>query len=462
MNNKEIIDNIPIELLPAMRKFLLETLSTGQLKANAYNNIKETIKYIEQKMNENNIDLNTYVSNSDIQKAQKYMGGYSGVKFDNNFEKEYDDGDIWAKLCGIAIGLYLLYCLIVWIGSVLTNLWNQGIIQIILIALGVGGTSYGIYKLWENGFFDKIKRYFDNKTVKNNTSKRNAKVKTYSKSNYKNTKSNKKSTVKILATATVLALLGTGYKILDKNVYNGKKVSLFKYGRVTEKQNHPYYDFNDLLILGKKCDASGILNKDDSVFFEEDSKYFIKPSYYRLNKDALKKMCKDSMDSARMYMSNREFNGEEKYYHFDRELYFYQYGFSTEMLNLFTEYRNALIYYASKNNYEEFKNVYNLFLVDCSKFVMNDYVYQVGSPLVQGSYRFSDLSNIDRYVILSLCNAILDISNTEGMNYCVRYIENDQTFYVSADDLKRNVLSKMHNIDDIESYVLTKHCYFYD
>ena len=462
VKDKNLVNNIPIDLLAATRMTLINIIKTGDLPSMVIDELKEIISYIEQKMNENNIDLNTYVSNSDMQKAQKYMGGYSGIKFDNNFEKEYDEGDIWVKLCGIAIGLYLLYCLIVWIGSVLTNLWNQGIIQIILAIIGVGGAGVGIYRLWEFGFFDKIKSFFENQKNTDIT-KRNNKIDTYSKKNLKTIKNNssksdnKTPVVKFLATATVIALLGAGYNVIDKNAFNGKKISLFKFGRYDETQIQPSYEFNDLLIVGKSSSSDAIIDEID-ISFENDSKYLIKPKYCCIDYDELRNLYNDELSSLNEYNDSKIYEGEQKYYHFDRTLSFWENGFVEQVINLFTDYRNALIYYASKGDYDKFSEIYSNFVCDCYFFIKKDNVLQLGNPFIQGSWKFSDLHVTDQKIILIMCDELLNIN----LDYGCIYVRDNSYDSVKVRELKDFIHNKINNCNEAENYVLRKHGHLYE
>ena len=169
-DDKRIIDSMSNEELLAYRKvFIMMLNSNEKIPVFIIDEIKDIIKYIETKLNSNHVSLNTPVSQSDIEKARKYMGGFSGINNSqsnyNKRSKDIDGFDVATWLVGAGIVLSLISSFFNWVGQVLTDLWSKGIIQMILGAIGLGGLGYGVYILNENGSFDEIKKYFEKKKI---------------------------------------------------------------------------------------------------------------------------------------------------------------------------------------------------------------------------------------------------------------------------------------------------------
>ena len=103
------IENIPSELLPAVRATILEIIESGMVSNEAKQMLRNTLSSIERKMRKNGISLSTTVSERDMEKAQRYMGGFPGVGNSlNNYHqhnKDIDGGDVATWLVGAGIVL---------------------------------------------------------------------------------------------------------------------------------------------------------------------------------------------------------------------------------------------------------------------------------------------------------------------------------------------------------------------
>ena len=141
--DKNNIDDIPKEMLPAIRMMLLDTIQSNVLSSDVVYELREIISYIESKLKNNNISLNTYVSQSDMEKAQRYMRGFSGINNNNNYYENDSDGfGVVGGFVGVMIVIALIGSFFRWLGEILTDLWSKGIIQIVLGGLGVGGLIF--------------------------------------------------------------------------------------------------------------------------------------------------------------------------------------------------------------------------------------------------------------------------------------------------------------------------------
>ena len=295
INNKNAIDDIPKEVLPAIRMMLLDTINSGLLTYEAISEVKEIVSYIESKLKDNNISLSTSVSQADIERAQKYMGGFSGISNSNinynNYKKGLEGSDIAVGFVVIMILLSMIGSFFSWLGGVISNLWTSGIIPGILGALGLGGVGVGIYKLYENGFFDKIKNYFEEKKIEKSKKKKYKqnidKVKEREKIDSKESEEEKGNLLgtigqfvkDVFVSYTVCTILATvGYHIIDKNEFNGQKLSFIKVGNLEDEQYRPQQEFNTNLKVLKNSYSSKYIMQD----IPEDRKWN-EPDHYSLD-----------------------------------------------------------------------------------------------------------------------------------------------------------------------------------
>ena len=453
MNNKEQIDNMPREVLLATRKLFLGIIESGRLEENVNDELRELVLYIETKLKRNNISLNTYVSQSDMEKAQRYMSGFSGINDNNNnnyYENDSDGFEFVGGFVGVMIVITLIGSFFRWLGEILTDLWSKGIIQIVLGGLGVGGLIFLGYKLYENGTFEKIKKYFEDKekqklkekAKKINLSKTKEKTNTSSSKN-NNTKSDttKSSIKRLVATATAITVLGTGYHILDTNTFNGKKISLMKGGRLEDKQYQSNYKFNKLLLLGKN------INYDDIMYdINDDRTSFFTGDYYRLDYDKLQEICSININDVNRYMKNESYSFEPSFYFFDRMFFTFFDGFDTLTIKMFNDYRNGIVYCASHNKQEELENTIIDFIKTCDLFIMKENTYQLGNPVVQASYKFRDLSPLAQMVVLNICDAILRLNITYIDDNFTYFNKNSSKWeYININTLKRSINDKLDN-----------------
>ena len=78
-----------------------------------------------------------------MEKAQRYMGGFSGINNNNNhYENDSDGLGFVGGFVGVMIVIALIGSFFMWLGEVLTDLWSKGIIQMILGAIGLGGVGF--------------------------------------------------------------------------------------------------------------------------------------------------------------------------------------------------------------------------------------------------------------------------------------------------------------------------------
>lgn len=474
MNNKSAIDDIPKEMLPAVRMMLLDTINSGLLTSAAVTEVKAMISYIESKMKDNGVSLNTSVSSYDMEKAQKYMGGFSGINNNNYYNNNSDDdiiGNFFAGFVGVLIVLGLIVTILKWIGNAISYLWTSGIIPMILGAIGLGVAGFGIYKLYENGFFDKVKEYLENKkkekAKKKKQEKSVKKVKTAEKTTSKSTEEEKedkydkawKVIKSLYATYAALLVLGTaGYHIVDKSEFNGKKISLGYYGRTNDQQYKPLYEFNPNLQVLLNSRSS----KDIMYDVPEERSWF-DPNNYSLANWNLIPIVADNIGDVNQYIATGNFNGDAYYYHIDKTLSPFLDTYDTELVEMFMDYRNAIVYYAANNMREELGRTLDAFYTDCYLMFLREKTYQLGNPFGMHSYKFSEASPLAKVAVLQICKYLLEIDYYKTPS--VDYFPNNSIigYSVNFQDLKDFVereLSYAKNQNRNKEYI--KHYWLYN
>lgn len=450
MNNKHEIDKMPKEMLLASRKLFLGLIDSGRLGEDSVDELRELISYIESKLKNDNVSLSTPVSQADMEKAQKYMGGFSGISNSNinynDYKKELDGNDIIGGIIVGAVALVIISSFFSWLGGVISNLWTSGIIPGILGALGLGGVGVGIYKLYENGFFDKINNYFEEKKIEKSKKKKYkqsiSKVKEREKANSKETEEEKGNLLgtigqfvkDVFVSYTMCAILATvGYHIVDKNELNGQKLSFKKVGNLEDKQYRPQQEFNANWEVLK----NSYICKDIMYDIPEDRKWN-EPNHYSLDIEELEKfMVYPHINDISMYIRFGYVYENPTYYHFDKALCPFLDIYDKELVEIFNDYQNAIIYYASNDMRQELYDALNAFYIDCHLLFLEEKTYQLGNPICMFSYKFDDASNLAKIVSLSICNNLLKIS----------YMKEPE-FYCYSEKLSRGYLINLREIED--------------
>lgn len=421
--DKNNTDDIPKEILPAIRMMLLDTIQSNVLSSDVTHELKEMILCIESKLKDNNISLNTSVSQADMERAQKYMGGFSGISNSNisynNYKKGLEGSDIAVGFVVIMILLSMIGSFFSWLGGVISNLWTSGIIPGILGALGLGGVGVGIYKLYENGFFDKIKNYFEEKKIEKNKKKKYkqsiSKVKEREKINSKESEEEKENLLGIIIyfvknvfiSYTTCAILATvGYHIVDKNEFNGQKISLEKVGRLEDEQYRPQQEFNANWEVLKNSRSS-----KDIMYDVPEERKRDEPDHYILDTKVLEDIADDNIYGVRRCMKGGSFSGVPKYYHLDKTLFPFVNDYDKELIEMFMDYRNAMVYYASNDMSQELYNAINNFYIDCYLLFLEEKTYQLSNHFFMCSYKFDEASSLAKVVSLEICNSLLSIED---------------------------------------------------
>jgi len=438
-NDKKMVNDIPIEALAATRISLLNVIQNSEIPYDLCNDLKEIVLYIESRMKDNNISLNTSVSQADMERAQKYMGGFSGISNSNinynNYKKGLEGSDIAVGFVVIMILLSMIGSFFSWLGGVISNLWTSGIIPGILGALGLGGVGVGIYKLYENGFFDKIKNYFEEKKIEKSKQKKYKqsinKVKCEEKSVSKELKKDK--IIELLAdisdsiviTSIAFTILGTvGYHIVDKNEFNGQKLSLKKLGRLEDVQYRPQQEFNANWEVLKNSRSS-----KDIMYDVPEERKRDEPDHYILDTDVLEDIVDDNIYGVRRCMKGGSFSGVPKYYHLDKTLFPFVNDYDKELIEMFMDYRNAMVYYASNDMSQELYNTINDFYIDCYLLFLEEKTYQLGNPFFMCSYKFDEASSLAKVVSLEICNSLLSIED-DDIEETLCYSEKLSNWYI--------------------------------
>jgi len=415
-NDKMMVNSIPVEVLAATRMSLLNVIQNAEIPHDLRSDLKEIIAYIESRMRDNGVNLNTYVSQADMEKAQKYMGGLSGIADNNNYyEKETDDFWVSSGVVCFVIVLTLVVSFFNWLGGVISDLWAKGIIQTILAIIGMGGIGVGVYKLYDNGFFEKIEEYFQKKKIAKKKKQKNiSKVKSNEKvvSKVINNKEKRdvadtvyKCVKNFAITTTAITMLGVvGYHIVDQNEFNGQKLCLYKKGRVEGASYYPHREFNtNLEVLINSKSSKNIM------YDVLEERKWNEPNNYILDNINLKKITNDNIDNINSYIRTGSFSGRPRYYHLDKTLYPFLDTFDVELIEVFNDYRNAIVYYASNNNQEELKKTLESFYIDCDLMFTNEHTYELGNPIVRYCNKFKDASSLAKMVALEICDSLLSI-----------------------------------------------------
>lgn len=373
-----------------------------------------------------------------MEKAQRYMGGFSGINNNNNhYENDSDGFGFVGDFVGVMIVIALIGSFFMWLGEELTDLWSKGIIQMILGALGLGGVGFLGYKLYENGTFEKIKKYFEEKEIqktkekskKTNLSKTKEKTNNSSSKNQdNNSKSDttKSSIKRLIATTTAITVLGSGYHILNTNTFNGRKISLLSCGRLEDYQYPPTYNFNKLYLLGNN------INFDTFMYdIDENRDSFLSPDYYGLDYNDLDKICMININDVNKYLKNENYSFSPNYYLFETMFFNFLDCYDTYAVKMFSDYRNGIIYYASCNKKEELQKLVIDFIKTCDLFINTDNTYQLGNPIIQWSYKYRDLSPLAKMIILNICDAIFQI-DMGYLDDCLVYYDETRDIYKKA------------------------------
>mgnify|MGYP003319873339 CR=1 FL=1 len=68
MNNKKEIDKMSEERLLETKKLFLWLIESGKLKQNSNDELRELVSYIESKLKDNNVSIDTSILSVDIEK----------------------------------------------------------------------------------------------------------------------------------------------------------------------------------------------------------------------------------------------------------------------------------------------------------------------------------------------------------------------------------------------------------
>lgn len=431
------INDIPEELLPALRVMILRILECEQLSSEASENLKHTISQIESKLKHNGISLNTHVSQSDMEKAQKYMGGLSGITTNNQSKRSYDNNsngfDFPTALVGYGIAIMLISSFLSWIGGVISELWAKGIIQIILGVLGTTGIGILIYKLNENGVFDDIKKYLNEKKYeriikkkekeKINLVKAKEKRKSESLNICKKEPSDSKTSVKVVkrlvATALAITSFSAGCHIADSEKFNGKSVTFFQMKGTDDRIRQRYVDFDSF-------------SKEEYMLLEMDI-IKEKGNKYSFDSSNMRALASNSMSLLTLYNDCGLFLSTPSYYNFEKELSPYLDVYDTELVKLFSDYRNIILYYAFNDEINNYDRALKMFMSDCHKIIYNDKLCELGNPIIQSTHSFSDVSLIAKIAVLTISDILLSTVNDDEY-YCIYHDK-----YFSTEELREHI-----------------------
>ena len=234
--NKNAIDSLNPNKLIILYKFIKYLIDYNKVNASERAQLLEMLSYIENKMNYNNMSVPSGdLTENDFNQARNI---YSGIR---NTNQTYDDSHRSGFLEGvIGLGGFILVVIVIALFKgafdIAIELWNSGILKIILGVVAVGGITYlGCKKRSSKKIKEKT---YENSEKNNSLSNRN----TYQNSNIKTKEKNKesnsnvasgiKSGIKNLTIfASTLVVLGTGMAHLNKHSKEFNNTPLADFGK---------------------------------------------------------------------------------------------------------------------------------------------------------------------------------------------------------------------------------------
>ena len=261
-DTKNKIDSLDQENLVKLYKFIKILIDSGRGNSSQKAQLLEIYNYIDNKITSNNIRVSGgSLSDSDFNQASNIfnnIGGSSNTRYDNSEKKDLFDG---IAGFGIFILIIVAIALVKGLFDIIVNLWNSGILKIIL---GLGLIGGGLYLAYKGELFKNIKNVIEeHRNKKQNATETSDNSKTKSKEKEENLTSIAKSVVKNLTVySSALVVFATGMAHLDKHTNILKDSFLEDYGRVNrgvfeiatrflrEKSYELFFDYSEFENMG--------------------------------------------------------------------------------------------------------------------------------------------------------------------------------------------------------------------
>lgn len=218
--NKNAIDRLNKDNLVIVYKFLKYLVEYNKVGARERPQVIEMISYIENKMNHSNIGIpNNGLTETEFNQARRI---YSSMQVSNTRNDDMPRSGILDGILGIGgiILIVIIYALVKGAVDIIVDLWNQGILKVVL---GVAGAGILIYFISKKVSSNKTKEEKQEHIERTNTktyenSQSNNKEKVKEKENSSNVVvSTIKSGIKGLTVfSSTVAVFGTGFAHLNK------------------------------------------------------------------------------------------------------------------------------------------------------------------------------------------------------------------------------------------------------
>ena len=131
--------------------------------------------------------------------------------------------------------------------------------------------------------------------------------------------------------------------------------------------------------------------------------------HYELRYYLLTRLASYNMYYVYNYIHNDNFNGEPCYYYLHNVLEPFLDSYDKDVVKMFNDYRNAIVYYAASDMRDELYDTIKYFYIDAYWFFQKGETYQLGNPIHLRSYKYKDISPLAKEVILQISRGLLDI-----------------------------------------------------
>ena len=218
---KKQIDDLSTNKLIMLYKFLRYLIENNRGSANQIALAREIIDYIENKMNNDNISIPSGdLTEKEFNQAKNI---YGGMRINS---ESYDDRHRSGFLEGaIGLGGFILVIIVIAIlkgaFEIIVNLWNSGVLKVILGIAGISGLGYLCYK---KGLFEKkeVKKQPEYTEKRNNVVSQDNVIKNNEKEKDKENSSSVASAILsgikgLTVFSSAVVVFGTGFAHLNKH-----------------------------------------------------------------------------------------------------------------------------------------------------------------------------------------------------------------------------------------------------
>ena len=174
---KTIIRGVPNEMLNSFLAVYIDLLSQVPQMSPAYDTFLSMVRCIKDELEKRGMDVNgSYVSESDKKRAMNYLTSHGvSVKDDTPIIKEKSSFlEVFLGFVGF-IAIIIVIAIAKGLFDVIVNLWNSGVLKVVL---GLGIAGGGVYLGYKKGLFEKLKTYMNSEIeqIKDESMKQEIKI----------------------------------------------------------------------------------------------------------------------------------------------------------------------------------------------------------------------------------------------------------------------------------------------